>query len=263
MAAKLTSRFSPTLEALEDRCLLSAGLSPHRHVPAVHHAPHRHPAHHARQQIAINYAMMVAALPAADLPAPAGDPAASTPATTPPAAGDPFAGPPAPVADPWQPPPAGTGGSPGYATPAPAPSTGGQDGDLGRLWGDIQAQVTPQNASDAEYVRKGLIGVAVSVLGGDYTSALNQTKQVGDFLTLERALMGSNSLVTNTVANDYNQLYADMYAVWYHWDTSPLPGYGGGANLYGLASNYTQGWLYSMENTGPGSMLGYGTGTGD
>jgi hypothetical protein len=281
MAAKPNTRYSPTLEALEDRCLLSAGLSHHHHVPASPHVIHGHPGHHHAQLMAIAFGQLAAAPLAAD---PAATRPAADPAAAPAAASGSITLPPATVTAPGQPAPTPdladpnwSGGTPdnGGAPPAQGspqstgrtPDNGGtpptqgnpqntgdaQSGDFGRLWGDLQAQVNPQNASDARAVGNALLRVALSLVGGDYIGALNLTNKIGNFLQLESALLGSNSLVSNAVANDYNQLSADVHAVYYHWWTSPLPGYGGGGQ-FDFFFNSANNWIYSPANTGPGSL---------
>jgi hypothetical protein len=175
------------------------------------------------------------ATPPTAIPDLAVTPSATTPdlAVAPPAAGD--------LAQ-----PAPTGGT---------QNTGAAQSDpFEQLKNDVQAQETALNASDAAIVCKGLDGAKASLLAGDYPGALDQTKQVGDFLKLELLLMGSNSLVNRAVANDYDQLYAGVqaiYNIWNNWRTTPLPGYEAGINPYpGLTGANIWGYFDKVQDAG-------------
>ncbi len=163
MSAKHNSGFRPALETLEDRCLLSGGLSVTRHAAPEakrrrpRHVPGHHRVHHPR--LLVNYGLtnaspVVAAPVVPPVPAPPVDPAPA------PAPGDPT---PAPIFD-VSAAPANLRGS---LTPTPAPAQSA-------IPNMAVYQVTITGVADGvQFTRTGALVVAGTINDPTSTSGRN------------------------------------------------------------------------------------------
>src|SRR5262249_34435521 len=164
MTARQKPRFAPAVEVLEDRCLLSAGLSFHRHARPELRSHHAHAGHHPRHHNAVRYRQPAVA-PTPVSPAPGA--AVPAPVDPPPAGGPSVTSPPAPTPDLAEHGVTGSAAEPadlgGFGLSANDAQVQGttQDssttqpgvvGDIVRLWNDMQEQVTDTNNGDAQYI---------------------------------------------------------------------------------------------------------------